>query len=710
MAIDKTVHGRSGTDLSFGEINRPLMPSRSLGGDYNAEFDIDVVDHMLRGDGQVTAAWNAIALTIRQAEWDVVAYSESEKDKEIAAFVEEILRPIWSGLLTQILNYLPYGFMLFEPIYGVSKGKVIWERLAPRLPWTVEEWHAKDGRVDKVVQNAWDEKSGGYRDFTIPGRKLLRFTNQQQGESFEGISMLRGAYKHWHFKDLLYNILIMRQERYGVGVPVGTLPESANDEQEEKMREILRNLRSNEVGYVYLPKGADIEECIKILVPEGGEAGASGLLEGISHHDVAIARSMLAQFLSLGETRSGSRAVSQDMSSVFLMSLGAVVRYIGEIMSCGNPGECGGIRELVDINFANVEGYPVWKCERIRKENAAALAAVIAQLVQAGALVHDEGLEKYTRRLLGVPWEDIEIAQEVLPAQPNIVLPVPREEHQTATGGESHKLAEVAGANVFLRDRNEWDKHVRYSGIEIALDRGQASIVSSWREHYGRQLERIGNQFGEFITRDDFGKISTLKMPLVKRLARSFARVLTDAHAAGITTVRNELLRQVDDSFLTEKILEPYERVAATEAAALVMATRLADTSRRNIQSTCLQELSIRDEVPWDDVSARAWAISDTWADEEAAAVVWAFGLGRNAARDVFLPLIADEYYSSVLDVNTCAVCHALHGVTRREQHFITPNPDCLGNVYGSGFNPCRCITVMVLREGVQADGIMALG
>ena len=186
----------------------------------------------------------------------------------------------------------------------------------------------------------------------------------------------------------------MRQERYGVGVPVGTLPESANDEQEEKMREILRNLRSNEVGYVYLPKGADIEECIKILVPEGGEAGASGLLEGISHHDVAIARSMLAQFLSLGETRSGSRAVSQDMSSVFLMSLGAVVRYIGEIMSCGNPGECGGIRELVDINFANVEGYPVWKCERIRKENAAALAAVIAQLLQAGALVHDEGLEK----------------------------------------------------------------------------------------------------------------------------------------------------------------------------------------------------------------------------------------------------------------------------------------------------------------------------
>ena len=691
-------YGRTGVDLSSGIITRPYLRTDALGEDYNEDFTIDKIDHMLDGDGQVTAVWNAITLAIQQAEWDMVPHSDAKIDIEVAEFAEKMIREYWEDLLEHALNYLLYGFMLFEPIYKIEDGMVVWDRLAPRMPHTVTGWTAKDGRVDSVTQYAWANDKDGYREFTIPGSKILRFTYRPRGENFEGKSFLRAAMKHWHHKDLLYKILIIRHERYGIGTPVGALGEGATQAQVDKFIEALRHFRSNEVGYINLPRGSDIDKVIKILVPDGGEAGAKGIMDAIYHHDVEIARSVLAQFLNLGETKTGARAVAEDMSGLFLMGLGAIVKYISKVISRGNRGECGGLRQLVNFNYGELEGYPVWKCERVKKDNSAAIAATIAQLVQSGALLHDESLERHNRRLVGVPWEKhipgaMAIAEQE--AEEDAVPDVAEEtDPDPDATTEEVKLAEYA------RERFEWEEHMMFADIATTLDAGERDYVASWRSMLATQLQDLGETFGPTITRDDIIALIALEMPRVEDLAGAFARILQEMAKAGAIDVHQELSRQSGVVLQEIDELDDDERDAMIAVMALAAARDLAAKTKRSIEDSAITGLRVNKSMRWDDIAARASKLSDSHVLAEAVAVSTAYNLGREWYAQQHAELIQEEIYSAMLDGNTCPVCAAMDGVKKSERPFVTPNPNCYGNIHSSHGNACRCVTVYISRAG----------
>jgi len=1044
------VKGAAGTDISGGIIQRPFIQTQALGEDYNQDFTIDRIDKMVKGDGQVFAVWNAISLAIQQADWDMVPFSDDPKDKEIAEFLENMIRPIWPGVLSQVLNYLLYGFMLLEPIFEVVDGQVIWSRLAPRLPWTVQDWVPGDGFVKEIVQYAWDYKTGQYAEFKIPGTKLIRFTNRQNGYNFEGEalaldtpiptpsgwttigdiavgdqvfdeegkiryvtgakswndrpsykitfatgesiiadanhkwaadrgtqrtpgiftteemfadyadgrttmpgfysidvcsavqypkqhqsidpyvlgwwladgtsntaeitskdaqtrdlleacgytlkekkqpretastyrlgglqsqlrsndllgnkhipenyihgsvdqrlsllqglmdgdghcdeygrcefsntnhdivlgitellfslgikarvqtvdasrwyegaktlyrvhfksdynvfrldrkserqnnvglkskrqfihniefngnietkcievdspshlflagknfvpthnSILRGAYKHWHHKNTLYNILIIRHERFGIGVPVGTLDAMATDEQMEMLGESMKNMRSNELGYLLLPRGTDIDKAIKILVPEGGEAGSSGLIEAVEHHNVQIARSVLAQFINLGDTKTGARAVSEDMSSLFLMSLGAVVKQISQTISFGNYGENEGLKYLVDVNFGEVDGYPVWKCEKIKKDNSSAILATIAQLVQSGALVHDEALEKHTRRLVGVPMENI-VPTEPLQVDPNPdINPRPDTKSETETDKnadtqgkiktsgqqpDTTKLEEPFIGNSATQ-RLPWEEMVDFSRIESVLDTATAEWITIWRKYLKQQLDALGDFVGESITGAEAKQLSEIGMPFTSEMASEFLDIMLDVHVQGRMSVRREFLKQADpelQEFDEDEEEEDDDRLTLLAISAASAASSLSELVHRSIIDSVTTEIATKDEARWDDVSRRAWSISDHHVEAEAASINWAFGFGRESYAAEHADMIAQAYYSAVLDQNTCYVCEGLHGVNSSEQSFVTPNPDCLGNQFGSNGNPCRCITIWVLVPGTSVSDFL---
>ena len=708
---DLGIKGVAGTDLSSGAVQRPYIPLQALGEDYNEDFTIDQIDKMVKGDGQVFAVWNAISLAIQQADWDMVPFSEDKKDKDIADFLEKMIRPMWPAVLTQVLNYILYGFMLFEPIYEIVDGKVVWSRLAPRLPWTVQEWIPGDGYLKGIVQYAWDYKSKNYKEFKIPGSKLLRFTNRQSGFNFEGESILRGAFKHWHHKNTLYNIMIIRHERYGVGVPVGTLDSMATDAQMSALGESMKNMRSNELGYLLLPRGSDIDKCVKILVPEGGDAGSTGLIEAVEHHNVQIARSVLAQFINLGDTKTGARAVSEDMSSLFMMSLGSVVKQISQTVSFGHFGENEGLKYLVDVNFGEVEGYPVWKCEKIKKDNSSAILATIAQLVQSGALIHDESLEKHTRRLVGVPMENI-VPTEPLETGQETVKPDMGEKPEEPEKPEGDAKDEKSGQQPDTQleepklnsPRFEWEEGVDYSRIESVLDSATAEWVTIWRKYLKQQLDAIGDFVGDSITGAEAKKVSAIGMPFIQEMSEEFLDIMSDVYVQGRSSVRREFLRQIGMS------LEDYEDIEEEEdddkksllmIAAIAAANSLSTIVHRSVIDSITTSIASDGEARWDDVSRRAWSISDTHVEKEAQSINWAFGFGRAFFAQENMALISEAYYSAVLDMDTCYVCSDMHGLKQSEVPFTTPNPDCLGNQYGSSGNPCRCVTIWVLAPGI---------
>jgi len=364
--------------------------------DYNTDLigrsRIDIYDQMRKGDATVRAIILAIMLPLMSANWYIQEASDNSKDIAAAEHIEDQLfngHRSWTSFLREALLYLVYGNYNFEKIFNYTdKGLIGWEKFAPRLPKTVLKWqigsppNAQFG-ITQILP------TGGQPE--IPEWKLLILVNEQEGENYEGQSILRTAYKHWWYKEGYYRVDALAQERQGLGIPYFLKPPGAADVDIKKMRELMQNLRANEQAYLEAPVGWVVDfmdmkaKSIKDPMPM------------IEHQDRQISKAVLAQFLSLGASRSsGSRALSEDQSDLFLLSIQAVAKYVQEVI------QKKAINQLVDLNF-EVEEYPKLEMGKVGFTDFAKLADAINKLQAAGMITSNYETEKYLRSVMDLP-------------------------------------------------------------------------------------------------------------------------------------------------------------------------------------------------------------------------------------------------------------------------------------------------------------------
>lgn len=415
--------GDSGTKMLGGFI------TQEYNGTLRGQNGIKVYDEMRQSDGTVRAAMLVTTLPIRRAIYMIKPGTQDEQGKQIAEFVEnalfEWLDLTWDDVIRQALLMVPFGVMVFEKVYGVKevKGKkyIVLSKLAPRLPVSIQSWELTDKTfgVQQVLQ------AGGVAE--IPGSKLVIFVNEREGNNWWGTSMLRATYKHWFFKDTFYKIDAIAFERQGLGIPKITMPASYTVSDEAKAKQAMQNLRANENAYLLLPQGYEAEFM---------NMGASSVRDpekSIQHHDRQIVKSVLAQFLELGASKVGSNALSQDHTELFLKSLEAIA---DTIVSEINKNV---IKELVDLNFNNVEEYPKLDYSGITKVDVEKLAKAYGDLVTAGALSPTDDDQQYLRATLGLPErsdedmeeDDVEEVPEADPKEDETIETEPTTEDDT---------------------------------------------------------------------------------------------------------------------------------------------------------------------------------------------------------------------------------------------------------------------------------------
>ena len=276
-------------------------------------------------------------------------------DKEIADFISHNLfeKIKFKHFLRESMGFLDFGFYYFEKNYEIVDGMIEWKEFAPRLPkahylWEIKNTEWVDGHPAGITQivNSTDENKMS-RELTIPWDKLILFSFEKEGNNYEGTSILRNAYKHFYYKDLLYKVASISAERYGVGIPVASVKSSINETNKNKLVEFLKNIRSNEQSYgVYTDDATDV----RIMTPEGSGVG-SQMQTSIDHHDRKIYDSILAGFLNLSTGDGGSNALSKDQSSFFLRGLQGTADFFIDTMN-------EHIRELVDLNYKDIQKYP----------------------------------------------------------------------------------------------------------------------------------------------------------------------------------------------------------------------------------------------------------------------------------------------------------------------------------------------------------------
>lgn len=391
--------GDSGTRMTRGIITE----------DYNPNLQgvqaMRVYDEMRKGDGTVRATMMVTTLPIRRAKWFIIAAGESTQDKEVAMFIEKALFEwidlSWDDIIRQALLMIPFGVMPFEKVYGVKehegKSYVIVEKLAPRLPKSIQQWELTDGTfgIQQIMQ------VGGIAQ--IPGSKLLIFVNEKEGDNWWGTSMLRAAYKHWYYKNNFYKIDSVAFERQGLGIPLIKMPKGYTETDEQKAITALENLRASESAYLILPPDYEAE------FMNMGSSTTRDPEKSINHHNKEILQSVLAQFLELGQTSSGggSRALSEDHSDLFLKAMEAIANNIASTINKKF------IPELVDMNFDGITIYPKIDFSGISRVDVTALGESYSKLVTAKGITPSFKDEQYLRTLMGLP----EMSQEEIEKQ-----------------------------------------------------------------------------------------------------------------------------------------------------------------------------------------------------------------------------------------------------------------------------------------------------
>jgi len=677
------------TDYGYGTLNTGEYISKLVG-----RRGTDIYNEMRRSDPQVQAVLKALVLPIRKAHYYVEPATDKSKDVEIAEVIGknifEQMSLTWDDTLRHFLLMLPFGFSIMEKVWHVKDDLFQIKKLAPRLPLSVVRWdYEKDKRTLRgPVQQDTDGK-----EYLLPIEKILVFSNEREGDNWEGISVLRPAYKPWYMKNKLEVINGIKHDRHGVGIPMADVPPNVERGSEawNETEKALEELYAHEKSYIISPDGYKIS----LLAASGGQAGTDPL-PSIYYYDEMIARSMLAMFINLGTTQTGSRALGGSFIEVFMDSLQAYADYICEVVSRFL------IREYCDYNWY-VEEYPQLKVGKIKKLDT----HTVSVLVKAGVLTADQALEVAVRNELNLP-EKIE-EESVVEEPPVEDIP----EDLIGENGDGLEPEQIDNSVLIDKKKDivKTSQGLKFKDISPEEQIPDLIAIEYRLNESSRGIKEELYKLREIQVKDIIQQIIAGRKPNKIRIIkkRDMFDLLMKEYKAQIRAGREEVKEELS-----------YQRGRAGGSASLAdnglpedyndfieFGDRKFQIEVEGAGNKVLSQLLIlsltfeRKGISGEPLMASmlaAWpgVISNqTWDKMANGAVNGGWGAGRTIEGKAHEDEIDYVYYSSVLDRGTCLRCSALDGHRHEidDPDYVTPNPGCFGG------DNCRCINVYVMKE-----------
>jgi hypothetical protein len=549
----------------IGAIGTQIYGGYITGEEFNAELResaaIDTYDKMYRTDAQIKSTVLLMTLPIRAAAWDVEPASQDESDIEIA---DEVRRQLFNNdnftfdvFLRNLLYYLIYGFYVFEKVWEVKDGVYQINNLAPRKPKTITRWiQDATGRLDAVEQSCLFP-NGAWNTVLIPNNKLLIFTNEQEGNNWRGMSIFRAVYKNWKMKDTEIRIDAIRHERFGIGIPLVTLPENQKEGDLAAAQEACETFRAHEKGYVIKPNDFGFE------ILDMKAQSTTDIISSIKYHDTEITSNILAQFLSLGKTETGSRALGGDLQNTFYCALQSVAKYITDVLNGGIEGRRL-VKDIVDYNFGNVEKYPKVTCSKISSIDYGALATTLRTLTDGGIVKPSFALEKWISKEMNLPEpEEQEEAEPIVPVVPETEIPEEIPEGEPADEEKADEKDELKSElkehrHVHLKERRPGEYWRPLTEIEKSI--GLQEMDEKINDYYGLAIG-IGNKYRQdminWLTEksvkllttkmniDEFSQaLIETKVPGKGKMASELSGALREVYYYSRMKLRNELFKE----------------------------------------------------------------------------------------------------------------------------------------------------------------------
>lgn len=637
----KKVFGDSGTQRYSGFFQEE--PNTQ----WRDEQRIDNVEEMRRTDAPVKAVLSAMKAPVMAAEWFV----EGE-DEEIEEFVKENLFGMerqWKDFLRESWAFLDFGHYVFEIIWKLEDGVRLAD-LAPRIPRSIQDWQTQDKKRGITQRIRTDEHDESQVD--IPIEKLLVLTNDKEGDDVTGISVLRSAYKHYKYKDILYRIQGIAAERYGVGVPIAYMPENFGTAEKDKMEEALKNLRSNEKNYLLIPWPKESGE-VEILTPNGNPQG-SQINDAIQHHNKMILMSVLATFLGLGTDSTGSFALSKDQSSFFLKHVEDKANYFAEQITEQV------IKRLVHINFGEKAEVPKLKFTALGDIDFKEMSEVLKTISEAGLIHVDGKMKQFAHKTFKLPElsdEDAAKAEEEEKEDKKQKQEFIKKKNEKLTEGECgscllreqefklfRKLTvqEMRSDFKFLNDQ--------FNEIETALENELIEDTQKETENFTKKLEKK-------LKTDDIVGIGALILFMRNRTRKNIENAVKKSYEAGKQTASIEMEVDTPGTPLKQTRIQNLEARELSDAYVFEIEKGAKSTIRNGVAAgaaTVAIVAATRDKMT-SDASKMITNISGSVVGQY-------LNRGRRQVFEENISRISKFQRSEVLDGRTCNMCLSLDG------------------------------------------------
>jgi hypothetical protein len=488
--------GSSGTDIIGGRFGEEYLSS------LQGRKAADEFDKMRRGEAQVAMLLQAVKNPIKSAN---ITFEGEEGNAVLEKAVELVEWNFCDGLehgsdqfLTEVLTLIDKGHSVFERIDGVTEHPTLGtinyiKNLAFRKQNSINRWNLErgTGRIASIEQIVYSDTSKDTL-VEIPGDYLAVFTNQKEGDNYEGISMLRPMYGAYLRKDLYLKLAAIGIEKYAIGIPIATAPDKKKDPKElEQLKLILDAYIAHESGYIIKPAGWELD--VKF-----GQFDATKIADFIKLENQEMINAAVANFLALGMTGSGgSYSLGSDLSDFFLAGLQA---YANVISGTFNRKI---IPATVKQNYGPLPQYPKMCISGINDKAGKELAEIVLSLTNATALRPDDKLEDFLRMQYNLPKADTATTRAksapVNPNDPNnpqATPPADTSHGSSATPAEDVKPADAEAEKLSAKEKRiiladaytkNFDKHidlvkpVMQKNLRIMADSLKSQIAKNWK-------------------------------------------------------------------------------------------------------------------------------------------------------------------------------------------------------------------------------------
>lgn len=301
---------------------------------------------MSENDPTVGAILLGITMLTRGARWSFKAADDTSQAQEAADFMQSVMdgmESTFEDFLDDAMTMLIYGFSLFEIVMmRRSDGFIGLRKLAPRPQWTIDRFDVDDS--GSTLLGAYQQTFTSRGMVYLPADRLLHMKVKSAYNDPAGKSILRNAYRSYKYVTNIQEYEAVAIERELNGLPVGRIPSDylspdADDSKKafvEKFKTILRDVKRNEQGYLLIPSDAYEDEDGKVSsmrMVEFELLASKGTRDidtnkSIVRHQQDMARSVLADFLMLGQNDRGSFAMSKSKTDIFVKSMRSILNSV----------------------------------------------------------------------------------------------------------------------------------------------------------------------------------------------------------------------------------------------------------------------------------------------------------------------------------------------------------------------------------------------